>query len=850
MPQRAAFLQAGTFNFCVVPLSGSDAIIFAALACLCAAVLRGPLSLLLVFICGGALGVLSSWQNLGRLSNSVALWLGLSPPDLFFYIFLPPVLLDAALKIDTALFRRLLPHILLLAYGAVAATVALLAPFVLHGLGFARLGLDWVRAALFATMLAPTDPLSVSALLRAGGGPELMVVLMEGEGLFNDASAITLYSVLSGILARRAEAPGEAAADLPTVAASLAPMLRAVVRLTAVGLALGLAFGFAAQLLLGYLRRRGAGPQTEACGVMALAYLAFYAAQGPAQGSGVIAVTIFGLWGAAEGHWGAAEDEARRAGRDAVWDTLVLACNALVFFWAGAASASFLWRSAHLLNHTPWAYGVVFLVYVFMTLSRHAFFELLRPLARWRGTPLTRSHCLFATLGGLRGALSLTLLTDFLLREHASADEGLRGVDACIVLWVSSFVLLTLLVNVPLLGPVLERTGLVAASPSDLLLRREAVRRLRAHAAGALRSLRQSGEPSWNGARWDAVERSMRRGLEAPLARFQGLAASAIPPESEMGEDDGQGGDERTAPDQNETDSLLERVRPSSFSWARVSSFRLPFGDWRSRMPRENPGGARGREGEWARDAHETQPAPAQAAEPPSSPLRTAGSTPRHPLSVELPRPKQNSRRSSLVLGWEEAGSAWTSVHPPPDSQPPSMPASPLAPDPSPRTRLGALLHRGLRAMGEAVAAARAEAGLEAWPSTGSLASATSFQSDASRTQAQLRDADASLSAMLRERIVLGLSRRFQQRRARGLLSPRSWRALRSACALAREGLGRETHAPLSVWEHVSAQVRPGRLSRLGQRLEERLPEEGREGCCGRVRGEDEGAGDRGKQCS
>ncbi|KDD74793.1 hypothetical protein H632_c1070p1 [Helicosporidium sp. ATCC 50920] len=164
------------------------------------------------------------------------------------------------------------------------------------------------------------------------------------------------------------------------------------------------------------------------------------------------------------------------------------------------------------------------------------------------------------------------------------------------------------------------------------------------------------------------------------------------------------------------------------------------------------------------------------------------------------------------------------------------MPASPLAPDPSPRTRLGALLHRGLRAMGEAVAAARAEAGLEAWPSTGSLASATSFQSDASRTQAQLRDADASLSAMLRERIVLGLSRRFQQRRARGLLSPRSWRALRSACALAREGLGRETHAPLSVWEHVSAQVRPGRLSRLGQRLEERLPEEGREGCCGRVR--------------
>lgn len=43
-------------------------------------------------------------------------------------------------------------------------------------------------------MLAPTDAVAVTAILKAGGGPEAMVVIMEGEALLNDASAVTLYT--------------------------------------------------------------------------------------------------------------------------------------------------------------------------------------------------------------------------------------------------------------------------------------------------------------------------------------------------------------------------------------------------------------------------------------------------------------------------------------------------------------------------------------------------------------------------------------------------------------------------------------------------------------------------------
>lgn len=48
--------------------------------------------------------------NLRELGNSIALWLSLHPSEIFFYIFLPPLLLDAAVKIDFFLFMKVSLH--------------------------------------------------------------------------------------------------------------------------------------------------------------------------------------------------------------------------------------------------------------------------------------------------------------------------------------------------------------------------------------------------------------------------------------------------------------------------------------------------------------------------------------------------------------------------------------------------------------------------------------------------------------------------------------------------------------------------------------------------------------------
>ena len=90
-----------------VPGGGPDAFLFAALAVLAACCLHfSALSAVLVLVAGALAEGVVFPLNLGRLGNAFTLWLGIDPPEVFFYAFLPPLLLDSALSIDYFLFIK------------------------------------------------------------------------------------------------------------------------------------------------------------------------------------------------------------------------------------------------------------------------------------------------------------------------------------------------------------------------------------------------------------------------------------------------------------------------------------------------------------------------------------------------------------------------------------------------------------------------------------------------------------------------------------------------------------------------------------------------------------------------
>jgi CPA1 family monovalent cation:H+ antiporter len=116
-------------------------------------------------------------------------------PHLILVLFLPPLLFEAALHIEATALRKTLLPIGLLAIPGVLLTAGLVGALVHWGVG-----LEWSAALLFGAIVAATDPIAVLAIFQRLGVPHDLAVLVEGESLFNDGTAVVLSRLLLGVV--------------------------------------------------------------------------------------------------------------------------------------------------------------------------------------------------------------------------------------------------------------------------------------------------------------------------------------------------------------------------------------------------------------------------------------------------------------------------------------------------------------------------------------------------------------------------------------------------------------------------------------------------------------------------
>lgn len=124
------------------------------------------------------------------------------PPDLVLLIFLPPLLMTAAYALPLQAFRRNLLPIGLLAVGLVLATTGI-AAVIAH----AYAGLGWAAAFVLGAILAPPDPVAATAVAGKTGLSHRLVVILEGEGLVNDAVAIVALGLMLRSSSARLSSP-------------------------------------------------------------------------------------------------------------------------------------------------------------------------------------------------------------------------------------------------------------------------------------------------------------------------------------------------------------------------------------------------------------------------------------------------------------------------------------------------------------------------------------------------------------------------------------------------------------------------------------------------------------------
>ena len=111
-------------------------------------------------------------------------------PNLVLLVFLPPLLYSAAFFADLRALRADARVISLSAVGLVLATTAVVAV-----IGHELMDLPWAMAFALGAIVSPTDPAAATAIMRRVGAPRRMVNILEGESLFNDATALVAYKV-------------------------------------------------------------------------------------------------------------------------------------------------------------------------------------------------------------------------------------------------------------------------------------------------------------------------------------------------------------------------------------------------------------------------------------------------------------------------------------------------------------------------------------------------------------------------------------------------------------------------------------------------------------------------------
>src|SRR3954470_11926117 len=416
-------------------------------------------------------------------------------PDVVLVIFLPPLLYSGAFFASLRDLRRDLRTISLLAVGLVLATMAAVAVVAHQVID----DMPWGAAFALGAIVAPTDPIAATTILRRVGAPRRMVNILEGESLLNDATALVAYRVAVVAVVTGTFSGWDALGRF------------------AAGAACGIAVGLAVGRLISEARRRIDDVPIE----VTISLLTGYAAYVPAErlgASGVLAAVTSGVvlgWRAPR-----ISTAQMRIQGFSVWEILTFILNATLFLLVGLQLGVLLdgglaGRSAGQLV----GYGLLISAVVIVT--RFVWSQVTTTLIRLldrrpsqvarRGTWQMR---VLSAWSGMRGAVSMAAALALPLTTDAGDPFPQRDL---IVFLTFAVILVTLVVQGLTLPALIRRLDL----PADGEEEREEIRARMIAARAAIDAVDELAEEEWT--RDDTVER-LRRLYEYRGRRFAAMA--------------------------------------------------------------------------------------------------------------------------------------------------------------------------------------------------------------------------------------------------------------------------------------------------------------------------------------
>jgi len=417
---------------------------------------------------GAVLGYIHHATNhgLSTLSESIDWWVEINPHVLLF-TFLPPLLFGDSMGMNWHHIKKCLWQCLLLAcpgvlLGAVltALTAKWLFPY----------DWDWSTAMTFGSILAATDPVAVVAILNEVGASQKLTMLISGESLMNDGTAIVLFNLFKDFMVSSGKAQ--------TVAASGTQMAWNIIgvflRMAVGGVGLGVAMGLLALLWMSVVTHKSSHSDAivQISITLCCAYLVFFVGEFVFVVSGVLATVAAAIVVGAFG-WPLF---ASRDTMHQVWHIIEHCGNTVIFILSGLIIGAKVTDTQHLRFQDFW-YLLIF--YVIVNVIRFGMVGLFMPLLMRCGYGLSLRDAIVLSWGGLRGAVGLALALEIellLAQNEETKKNGMR-----VLFHVGGIAVLTLMVNGMTSGPLLRYLGMATPSAQEEALLKDIEGRIEIH---------------------------------------------------------------------------------------------------------------------------------------------------------------------------------------------------------------------------------------------------------------------------------------------------------------------------------------------------------------------------------
>jgi CPA1 family monovalent cation:H+ antiporter len=365
----------------------------------------------------------------GFIGSEVVIYFGIdtgirydSFHDLIIYVFLPVLIFEAAFKMDMQQLLRNIIVILFFALPIMLLSTVIAAVMIYYGIGHPT-GFPWIAALLTGSILAATDPVTVLEVMRKAGVSERLCTIIDGEALFNDATAIVTFSIFLYIAMHPLE-------DISVVDASLRFMV-VFFGGAIIGLFVGFIFLFLSRLLEDYIQ--------QAIVTLIAAYSSFLIADS-VHVSGVMSVLIAGMVLGRVIHYDF-QDHEKRGFVDDFWSFNVYVTEAIMFLLMGLTITLGMFED-------NWLAMLIGIAAVLLSRAAGVFggAPLISSLPGIERISMGYQRVMF--VGGLRGAVTLALA----LSIPAELDYWwtIQSIAFGVVLF-------TLFVQAPLIPPLLKK---------------------------------------------------------------------------------------------------------------------------------------------------------------------------------------------------------------------------------------------------------------------------------------------------------------------------------------------------------------------------------------------------------